>query len=74
MPAVQETIEQVRSIDVDGTEPVLVDMPTMWAHNITNVGDTELLTLFWTHELFDPAAPDTFPEPVSAPAGEVVAV
>jgi UDP-2-acetamido-2,6-beta-L-arabino-hexul-4-ose reductase len=39
-------------------------MPTMWAHNITNVGEGELLTLFWSNELFDRARPDTYPERV----------
>lgn len=51
--------------DVSGDEPVVVDMPTMWAHNITNTGDSDLSTVFWTQELFDPADTDTFPEPVS---------
>jgi UDP-2-acetamido-2,6-beta-L-arabino-hexul-4-ose reductase len=50
---------------VSGTEPVIVDMPTMWAHNITNVGTGELLTLFWSNDIFDPAQPDTYPEKVS---------
>lgn len=54
----------VVSFDVDGTDPVAIDMPTGWAHNITNVGQGDLTTLFWTNELFDPAAPDTWPEPV----------
>ena len=56
--------DEVVSFDVSGESPVIVDMPTMWAHNITNTGTSELTTLFWTNELFDPAAPDTFPEPV----------
>lgn len=55
----------VIEFDVDGRTPVAVDMPTMWVHNITNTGDGDLLTLFWTNELFDPAAPDTFPDWVS---------
>jgi UDP-2-acetamido-2,6-beta-L-arabino-hexul-4-ose reductase len=50
---------------VSGDEPVVVDMPTMWAHNITNTGPGELLTLFWANEIFDPARPDTYPEPVT---------
>jgi UDP-2-acetamido-2,6-beta-L-arabino-hexul-4-ose reductase len=58
----------VVSFNVSGEEPRIVDMPTMWAHNITNVGRSELTTLFWTHELFDPVAPDTFAEPVSVVA------
>ena len=56
--------DEVVSFDVDGDTPVAVDMPTTWAHDITNTGSSELTTLFWTHVLFDPARPDTFPEPV----------
>lgn len=56
--------DEVVSFDVAGDAPAIVDMPTMWVHNITNTGAGELTTLFWTHELFDPSAPDTFPEPV----------
>ena len=59
--------EDVIAFDVDGERPAAIDMPTGWAHNITNTGDSELTTLFWTHELFDPAAPDTTPEPVGTP-------
>jgi UDP-2-acetamido-2,6-beta-L-arabino-hexul-4-ose reductase len=58
--------EEIVSFEVDGGSPVIVDMPTLWAHNITNTGSSELTTLFWTHELFDPAAPDTFAEPVGS--------
>jgi UDP-2-acetamido-2,6-beta-L-arabino-hexul-4-ose reductase len=39
-------------------------MPALHTHNITNTGSGDLLTLFWSHEIFDPAAPDTFPEVV----------
>lgn len=50
--------------EVGGDEPVAIDMPTMWAHKITNTGNGELLTAFWSNELFDPEHPDTFPEDV----------
>jgi UDP-2-acetamido-2,6-beta-L-arabino-hexul-4-ose reductase len=56
------------SFDVSGDVPAVVDMPTLWVHNITNTGDTELTTLFWTHSLFDPENPDTFWEPVAVEA------
>jgi UDP-2-acetamido-2,6-beta-L-arabino-hexul-4-ose reductase len=56
--------DEVVSFDVTGEAPAIVDMPTMWVHNITNTGVGELTTLFWTNELFDPLAPDTFPEAV----------
>ncbi|MBT9455999.1 MAG: NAD-dependent epimerase/dehydratase family protein [Burkholderiaceae bacterium] len=53
--------EHVQTFDVSGEAPVVVDIPTLHTHNITNTGDTELTTLFWTNEFFDPARPDTFP-------------
>ncbi len=49
---------------VSGDEPAMVDMPTMWAHSITNTGNAELMTLFWANEILDPSHPDTFAEPV----------
>jgi UDP-2-acetamido-2,6-beta-L-arabino-hexul-4-ose reductase len=59
--------DRVVSFDVEGEMPAVVDMPTLWAHHITNTGDRELTTIFWANELFDPDSPDTFPEPVDAP-------
>lgn len=57
--------DDVVSFDVTGDAPAVVDMPTMWVHKITNTGSGELTTLFWTNELFDPQAPDTYPEAVA---------
>lgn len=56
--------DEVVAFEVSGDEPAVLDMPTMWAHNITNTGSEELLTLFWTHRVFDPQAPDTYAERV----------
>lgn len=56
--------DEVHSFPVTGDQPVAVDMPVGWVHNITNTGDDVLLTQFWSHELFRPYAPDTYPEPV----------
>lgn len=55
---------EVRVFPVSGAEPCYVDIPTFHAHEITNVGEGELLTLFWSHEFFDPSNPDTHSEPV----------
>jgi UDP-2-acetamido-2,6-beta-L-arabino-hexul-4-ose reductase len=35
-----------------------------WTHDITNIGEDELITLVWANELFDPARPDTIPLPL----------
>lgn len=64
--------EQVHVFRVSGEKPAYVDMPTLHTHEITNVGDGELLTLFWAHEFFDPATPDTFAELVQTEASTPV--
>lgn len=55
-----EVIEYI----LDGTDPAFVDMPIWYTHNITNIGDTELLTMFWINEFYDPGDPDTYFEKV----------
>jgi UDP-2-acetamido-2,6-beta-L-arabino-hexul-4-ose reductase len=57
---------QVVTFRVSGDRPVAIDMPTMWAHNLTNVGGSALTTFFWTNELFRADDPDTFACPVMA--------
>ncbi|MFC6286333.1 NAD-dependent epimerase/dehydratase family protein [Nocardioides sp. GCM10027113] len=47
---------------VSGDRPAYVDMPTMWVHNITNVGADELVTVFWADQLLDASQPDQYPE------------
>lgn len=49
---------------VSGERPQYIDMPTLHTHNITNVGEVDLLTMFWSHEIFDPNTPDTLWEEV----------
>jgi len=49
---------------VCGEAPAPVDMPTLHTHSIENIGKGDLLTLFWTHDLFDPANPDTYADKV----------
>ncbi|MCE0506576.1 NAD-dependent epimerase/dehydratase family protein [Roseivivax sp. GX 12232] len=54
----------VQNYHVTGDAPAPVDMPTLYTHSIENVGSGQLLTLFWTHDLFDPQHPDTFADKV----------
>lgn len=56
--------KETREFLVDGDRPQFVDMPTLHPHSITNTGAGELLTLFWSHEIFSKESPDTFAEPV----------
>lgn len=52
--------EEVMDFYLDGAEPSYVDMPIWYTHNITNVGEEELITMFWINEPYDPADPDTY--------------
>jgi UDP-2-acetamido-2,6-beta-L-arabino-hexul-4-ose reductase len=45
---------------VSGKEFRVVDIPPGYTHHITNVGDGELVTLFWASEIFNPEKADTF--------------
>ena len=56
--------DKVFSFNLDGSWPSFVDMPIWFTHNITNVGDEELYTIFWISEHFNPDDPDTFFEKV----------
>lgn len=56
--------EEIWEYRVSGANPAPVDMPTLHTHSIENVGNGPLLTLFWSHDLFDPANPDTYADEV----------
>ena len=45
---------------VSGDKFEVVDIPVGYTHNIENVGDTDLLTIMWANELFNPDKPDTY--------------
>lgn len=56
--------EEIIKYYVNGYEPSIVDIPIWYTHNITNVGQEDMLTLFWTNEIFNPEDTDTFFEEV----------
>ena len=57
--------DEVLNFEVSGEEIKAVHMLPGYTHNIINLSDSEpLVTLMWANELFDPARPDTYFEPV----------
>lgn len=56
--------DDVWAFNVTGDAPAVVDMPTLHTHSIENTGEDPLITLFWTHDLFDPQNPDTYRDSV----------
>jgi len=52
--------EDIYEFYLDGDYPAYVDMPIWYTHNIKNIGDDTLYTIFWINEPFDPNNPDTY--------------
>lgn len=44
---------------VSGEKMEVVDIPVGYTHNIENLGNTDMVTLMWVNEPFNPATPDT---------------
>ncbi len=45
---------------VSGDKLEVVDIPTGYTHNIENLGETDMVTIMWANEQFDPDNPDTY--------------
>lgn len=56
--------EKVYEYFVSGDKLEVVDIPVGYTHNIENLGDTDMVTVMWVNEVFDPEHPDTFFLPV----------
>jgi UDP-2-acetamido-2,6-beta-L-arabino-hexul-4-ose reductase len=55
---------EVHDFYLDGEESAYVDMPIWYTHNIKNIGEEMLYTIFWINEAFDVNNPDTYFEVV----------
>jgi len=44
--------------------PEIVETVPGWSHDITNIGDDELVVMLWANEIFDRNAPDTVAKPL----------
>jgi UDP-2-acetamido-2,6-beta-L-arabino-hexul-4-ose reductase len=56
---------EVIEYPVSGEKIEIVDIPPGYSHSIQNIGRTDVLTIFWAGEMFDPADPDVFALEVS---------
>ena len=55
---------QVITYRVSGAKLEVVRIPPGYTHNIENLGTTDMVTVMWANEVFDPQRPDTFREEV----------
>ncbi len=51
--------EETFEVESHGEEPLIVETIPGWAHDITNIGDDELVVMLWANEIFDQQKPDT---------------
>ena len=52
--------DKIISYHVCGDNPEVVDIPPGYTHSIENIGDGEMIVLFWANQLFNPRKPDTY--------------
>ncbi|EIK61479.1 UDP-2-acetamido-2,6-beta-L-arabino-hexul-4-ose reductase [Pseudomonas lactis] len=52
----------------NGEKPEIVETVPGWTHDITNVGENEMIVMLWANEIFDREKPDTYARPVGTTA------
>lgn len=50
---------EMHELVTQGGEARIVETVPGWTHNITNIGDDELIVMLWANEVFDRQRPDT---------------
>lgn len=56
--------EEVIAYHVSDEKMAVVDIPPGYTHHIENIGDNEMIVLFWANQIFDPDNSDTYFEEV----------
>ena len=56
--------EEVHEIVTSGEIPRVVEVAPGWTHDVTNVGNDDLVVMLWANEVFDRERPDTFSCPI----------
>ena len=51
---------ELHELVTKGGEGRIVETVPGWTHNITNIGDDEMIVMLWANEIFDREKPDTF--------------
>lgn len=56
--------QELHEVLTSGDKPKIVETIPGWTHDITNVGDDEMIVMLWANEIFDRDHPDTYADPV----------
>lgn len=52
--------EEIIEYKVSGERLEVVDIPVGYTHNIINTGTSDMVTVMWVNEIFNPEKPDTY--------------
>jgi len=55
---------EFHQVNTNSEKPEIVETIPGWTHDITNVGDDEMVVMLWANEIFDRERPDTYAMPV----------
>ena len=58
------TTDEFYELKTSGEKPVMVETVPGWAHDITNVGNEEMIVVLWANEIFDREHSDTYAKPL----------
>ena len=56
--------QELHEVLTSDDKPEIVETIPGWSHDITNVGDDEMIVMIWANEIFDRDRPDTYADPV----------
>ncbi|TCS35107.1 UDP-2-acetamido-2,6-beta-L-arabino-hexul-4-ose reductase [Paucimonas lemoignei] len=56
--------DEYYAIETSGNKPEIVETVPGWTHDITNIGQEEMIVMLWANEIFDREHPDTYARPV----------
>lgn len=55
---------ETHTLMTNGEQPEIVETVPGWTHDITNIGENEMIVMLWANEIFDRSKPDTFSCPL----------
>ena len=57
--------DEFYQLETTGEVPTVVETVPGWTHDITNIGDEEMIVMLWANEIFDREKPDTYALPLT---------
>jgi UDP-2-acetamido-2,6-beta-L-arabino-hexul-4-ose reductase len=51
---------ETHELDTSGDKSMIVDTVPGWSHDITNIGNEDMIVMLWANEVFDRERPDTY--------------